>query len=351
MTTSVTNVFCHFDPLEEVWVGDSWPEEFYFDLKPEVRSVLGRITEMAKRDLDQLSTVLKSLGVKVRRPEFDSDSNYYRDKNGLLLRPPIPIRDDNLVLGSNLMFHLRNEYPKDPWQTPLDEYRSLGATIIDPDALGIFGYLQPPSIVRVGKDILIDKDSHAHSWECVERDFIPLLLEKGYRVSIAETDGHVDSIFSVLKPGHILTSHWKDSYHNEYPGWDIHRIPKRNKPWAPHRIDNTLAWWIRSERGHQYPVFNEWVANNAKAWIGNPEETVFTVNSLVVNEGLFIITGGHPEKATRDWLKKIGVEYIHVEFEAGTFFDSGIHCATVDIRRQGQMRDFFPDRTEKIYRF
>lgn len=349
--TPLTNVFCHFDPLEEVWVGDTWPEEFYSDLKPEVRDVFARITEIAKRDLDNLATVLKSLGVVVRRPEFDSDSNYYRDKNGLLLRPPIPIRDDNLVLGSNLMFHLRNEYQKDPWQTAMDRYRASGAEIINSTFLQQFGYLEPPSIVRVGKDILIDKDTHAHAWTLVERDFIPLLLEKGYRVSIAETDGHVDSIFTVLNPGHILTSHWKDNYHDEYPGWDIHHVPKHEKRILANVIDNSLAWWIKSEEGYQYPAFNEYIATNAKQWIGNPQETVFTVNSLVVNEGLFIITGGEPGPETRAWLKKIGVEYIHVEFEAGTFFDSGIHCVTVDIRRRGQMRDFFPDRTEQIYKF
>ena len=351
MSTPITNVFCHFDPLEEVWVGDTWPEEFYFDLEPGVRDVFARITEITKRDLDHLEDVLKSLGVKVRRPEFDSDSNYYRDGNGLLLRPPVPIRDDNMVLGSNLMFHFRNEYKKDPWSTPLNEYRAAGSEIIESRFLDQFGYLEPPSIVRVGKDILIDKDTHSHSWFLLERDFIPLLLEKGYRVSIAETDGHVDSIFTVLNPGHILTSHWKDSYHDEYPGWDIHHVKKSNKNVQANHIDNSLAWWIRSDQGHQYPVFNEWVAKNAKDWIGNPSETEFTVNSLVVNEELFIVTGGEPDKETRDWLNKIGVEYIHVDFEAGTFFDSGIHCVTVDIRRQGAMRDFFPDRTQDIYRF
>jgi hypothetical protein len=170
-------------------------------------------------------------------------------------------------------------------------------------------------------------------------------------VSIAETDGHMDSIFTVLNPGHIITSHWKDNYHDEYPGWDIHHVPTSAEQVKPNIVNNSLAWWIKSDEGYQYPAFNKWIEKNAKTWIGNPIETVFTVNSLVVNEELFIVTGGEPDKETRDWLKKIGVEYIHVEFEAGSFFDSGVHCVTVDIRRNGQMRDFFPDRTEKIYKF
>jgi hypothetical protein len=92
------------------------------------------------------------------------------------------------------------------------------------------------------------------------------------------------------------------------------------------------------------------VANNAKDWIGNPLETVYIVNCLVINENL-VITTGHPEKETVEWFKKIGVEHIPIEFDTGHFWDSGIHCVTVDIRRQSTMRNFFPERTEKIYRF
>ena len=348
----MVKVFCQFDPLEEVWLGDTWPEEFYYDLEPEVRDVFARITEITKRDLDHIETTLKSLGVIVRRPVFDSDSQYYRDQNNLLLRPPIPIRDDNLVLGENLMFHLRTEYTKDPWQKYLDAYKADGTEIIESNFLQPFGYLQPPSIVRTGKDILIDKDTHIHSWDLVERNFFPLLIEKGFRISVAETDGHMDSIFCIPRPGHILTSHWKNNYSNEYPGWDIYHIPKEvKKDTKLNTIGTSLAWWIESDHGYTYPAFNDHLAKHAKEWIGNIRETVFTVNSLVINENLLMITGGEPDRDTRNWLAKIGVEYIHVKFESKTFFDSGLHCITTDIRRRGNMRDFFPDRTQDIYKF
>lgn len=348
----MVNVFQHWDPLEECWVGDTWPEEFYSDLQPDVRDVFARITEIARRDLDQLSDTLTSLGVKVRRPHFDSDSGYYRDTNGFLIRPPVPIRDDNLVLGNDFMFHLRLEYLKDPWQHALDEYKQAGVTVHTGCCLEKYGYIEPPSIVRCGKDILIDKDSHAHSWELMERDFIPFLIERGYRVSVAETDGHVDSVFSLMKPGHILTSHWKEDY-NEYPNWDVHHIPEdtlRDLHSSINHVDNSLAWWVKSEQGYRYPVFNDYVAKNAKDWIGNPLETVYLVNCLVVNEEL-VLTTGEPDADTKAWFKKIGMEYIPITFEAGTFFDSGIHCATVDIRRKGEMQDFFSERTKTLYEF
>ena len=190
----ITNGFCQFDPLEEVWVGDTWPEEFYFDLAPDIRNVFSRITEITKRSLDDLSDVLRSCNVIVRRPEIDSDSSYYRDRFGNLRRPPIPIRDDNITIGENYLFHLRSLYSKDPWQSALQHYKNNGATVIEAGPLDPFGYMITPSIVRLGKDILIDIDSHAHDWNIMEEQFIPWLQDKGFRVLLSKTDGHVDSV-------------------------------------------------------------------------------------------------------------------------------------------------------------
>lgn len=347
----ITNGFCQFDPLEEVWVGDTWPEEFYFDLKPDVRDVFSRITDITKRSLENLSDVLRSLNVTVRRPEFDSDSSYYRDHQGNLLRPPVPIRDDNITIGENQLFHLRSLYKKDPWQRAIQHYKNNGATVIESGQLDPYGYLITPSIVRLGKDILIDIDSHNHCWNLMEEKFIPMLHNQGFRVLISKTDGHVDSVFSILKPGHILTSHWKVDYSLEFPNWDIHYVPKEaiTPKGVINQVSLTNCWWINDNNGTTYPAFNEYVAKNAKDWIGNPLETVYIVNCLVVNENL-VITTGQPDKSTVEWFKKIGVEYIPIKFDTGQFWDSGMHCVTVDIRRKSKMHDFFPERTKKIYR-
>lgn len=352
---STTNGFCQFDSLEEVWVGDTWPEEFYFDLAPDVRDVFSRITEITKRSLDNLSDVLRSLNIIVRRPEFDSDSSYYRDDFGNLRRPPIPIRDDNITIGEDNLFHLRSLYKKDPWYGAIQHYKKNGVNVVESGPLDPYGYLITPSIVRLGKDILIDIDSHAHDWNIMEEKFIPMLQDLGFRILLSKTDGHVDSVFAVIKPGHILTSHWKIDYNLEFPDWDIHRVPKEaTRPKGiVNKVNMNSVWWLPDNTGTSstvYPAFNEHVAKNAIDWIGNPLETVYIVNCLVVNEKL-VITTGYPDQSTVDWFKKIGVEHIPIQFDTGHFWDSGIHCVTVDIRRNSQMKDFFPHRTEKIYKF
>ena len=64
-----------------------------------------------------------------------------------------------------------------------------------------------------------------------------------------------------------------------------------------------------------------------------------------------IVMGGPQVPAKQQWLKENKIDYIPVDFRCCHFWDSGVHCLTVDIRRNGPIRDFFPDRTDDIYRF
>lgn len=334
---SLVSVYCQYDPLEEVWLGDCYPAEFYHGFNSEVRSVFERITDITQTDLDRFEQLLKSLGVCVRRPKFTQKEDYL-DPHGNLLKPPIAPRDTEMSLGTTF-YHLRNYYPVDPWQSVLDEYRASGSTVIDANFHQPYGYLIPPSIIRLGKDIYIDRDSHAHSWDLVERDVIPV-WNKHYNVIVCNTDGHADSVFCAVGTGRILTSHWKHDYSTEFPGWDVYHLPKqqsRNKYYINQlKSAKEKTWWIEGMQ-LTYPAFNQHIENFACDWIGCATETVFEVNSLMVNENL-ILTTGTPDDATQDWFKKHKVEWMPVEMRSRGFWDSGVHCLTVDIRRTGTDR-------------
>jgi hypothetical protein len=86
-----------------------------------------------------------------------------------------------------------------------------------------------------------------------------------------------------------------------------------------------------------YPAFNQYIENFAKDWIGLATETVFEVNSLMVNENL-ILTTGTPDPKTQQWFKKHQVEWIPIDVQSRGFWDAGVHCLTVDIRRTGTKR-------------
>jgi len=346
MTPSV-EVYCQFDPLEEVWLGDCYPEEFYADLQPEVRSAFSYITETTKRDLEVLKQRLQSLGISVHRPKFTNNDNDYRDKFGNLIKPPIAPRDDNMALGKTF-YNLRHAYPKNPWQHILDQYRANGVTVYKAPFLKKYGYLSPPSIVRLGRDILIDIDTHQHSWELIEKDVFPE-WQKQFRIIACHTDGHSDGVFCVPQPGVIITSHWKGDYSKEFPQWEVYHLPKHTEETPSVTTEQVTSWWIEGS-GVFHQAFNKHIQTRALDWVGNARETVFEVNSLMVNESL-IITTGEPDEKTKEWLVLKRIDYIAMEFSARTFWDSGVHCLTVDTKRQGVQRDLFPERDQDIYYF
>lgn len=333
---SLVSVYCQYDPLEEVWLGDCYPVEFYHDYNPEIRGVFERITDITKTDLEKFEQVLTSLNIQVRRPVFNRVEDFL-DPNNNLLKPPIAPRDTEMSLGSTF-YHLRNYYPVDPWQSALDDYHTSGSNIISAKFHEPYGYLIPPSIIRLGSDIYIDRDSHSHSWNLVERDVISQ-WSKDYNIIVCNTDGHADSVFCAVGTGRILTSHWKHDYSIEFPGWDVFHLPKQiSRNYYINKLQSAQekTWWVEGLQT-TYPAFNQYIENFARDWIGCATETVFEVNSLMVNENL-ILTTGTPDKQTQEWFKKHRIEWIPIEMRTRGFWDSGVHCLTVDIRRTGNKR-------------
>lgn len=339
------NSFCQFDPLEEVWIGDCWPSEFYSDYDPAVRSAFERITEITKEDLDNLASILKSLNVTVQRPQFATNSDVYRDAKGVLYKPPITPRDDNIVLG-NTLYQLRQQFQHNPWLQANTRYQSLGGQVEIGAKNHIFSNLVCSSVVRLGHDIFIDTGSHQHDWDFFINQVIPKLAED-YRINLCSTSGHSDSVFCPVRSGLILASHWKDDYSKEYPGWSVHHIPKMIPPKNMHRLRPDKSWFMQDLEG-PCNKFNEHILQCALDWIGYSEETVFEVNSLVVNPNL-IITTGEPDHTTKAWFKNNHVEYIACPIRCRHFWDGGVHCLTVDIKRQGEKRDLFGNKSDKIY--
>lgn len=334
---NLIGAYCQFDPLEEVWLGDCYPIEFYRNYDKDTKLAFEYVTDITKTDLDHFQSILESLNIIVKRPVFTNNPVDYEDSYGNLLKPPISPRDDNMVLG-NTLYHLRNNFKIDPWQSELDEYCKSGSNVISSQFLEKYGYLEPPSIVRLGEDIFIDIDTHNHSWELIKREVIPEWT-KEYNVHECQSDGHADSVFCVVGPNRILTSHWKQDYTKEFPNWEVHHIPKSNKSKNFQRVGEDKTWWIEDKQqlGQYYPAFNKSIEKVAENWIGNSLETEFEVNSLMVNESL-ILTTGIPTKETQDWFKKHKIDWIPIEFRTRAFWDAGIHCLTVDIRRNGNKR-------------
>ena len=79
-------------------------------------------------------------------------------------------------------------------------------------------------------------------------------------------------------------------------------------------------------------------------WTGYVEETVFDVNMLIVDPTNVIVFNYN--KQVFSALQKFGITPHVVPLRHRYFWDGGIHCVTVDLDREGHMRDYFPERSQ-----
>ena len=337
-----------FQPLREVWVGGVYPQAFYQHLPNEVEDALCRITEMTQSDLAKLHSKIEEFGVRVRRPEFDSDSSHYRDDQDNLIKPPITPRDWACTIGDTLLITPQG-YHKEPYESTMRSYRDAGQRVHvlnrgrDPRA-----WLSFPGVVRVGRDLYVDlhisTDDEHRAW--YENSVTAAkLFRNDYRIHIIDGGGHSDGVFCPVKPGVIFSSHWGDinDYKRTFPDWEVFwlRDPtiKRKKEF---RTNGWSAHWWLPEVNSYSPIFHEFIQKSAKDWIGNVQETVFEVNMLVIDEKNVICISD--DEWALDQLRSVGITPHVVDFQTRSFWDGGIHCLTTDIHRSGGMVDYFPDR-------
>jgi len=330
----------NWDPLEEIWLGDVWPTHFYDDLEPELRDAFCQITEWTKEDLNKIQKKLEEFNVIVKRPYVDGDKSLYLNvDNNKLCKPPITPRDNNCVVGKKLFFGdntlhhcfdpLLKDYPQE--QIIKDKYLSGANT------------------VKLGKDIIIDGYNYFENKDDIERVYLELWHRQrnaftflsDYRIQYATNGGHVDGCFMPVKEGLLLaTNYWTD-YELTFPGWEtiaLNTPTYHNHKWG--NGHNGQRWMVPGVRS--YPHFNEYLEKYCNEWIGNFKETYFEVNIVMLDEKNMLCMGEHPTLFKT--LEKHGVTCHVVPFRARTFWDGGLHCITLDIRRKAVMKDYFPER-------
>lgn len=328
-----------FQSLREVWLGDSYPDDFYQHLKnPRLRDLCLTINEITQKDLSEIQKKIESFGVKVCRPKFDRIEHYIDDQDNLL-KPPITPRDWALTLGDTL--YINPQYPSnvEPWQADIDRYRASGQQV---QILKRF-QKQPedwcwvvfPSVVRCGRDIFIDyhpgnKIAEASVRAVCER------LGRDYRVHLGTTGDHSDGVFCPVKPNVIVSTHYRQHYSRGWPGWKVIHLPDTS---AKKTNGHNGSWWVPGvDLGH----FNDRMIDKISSWFGNSNETVFEVNMLVIDEKNVLVIA-HDDYICRE-LEKQGIIPHVVDFRCRGFWDGGLHCLTLDIYRVGDVQDYWPNR-------
>jgi len=315
--------------LEEVWLGDVYPSEWYDHLDPEIRDVFQQITEITKQDLAAIQSKLESFGITVRRPEY-YNINDFVDDNGALKKPEICPRDTFLTVGTTLL----TPYNVSPaWRSTLALYNNQTVP-------GANHVINGANVVRVGRDVVIDTDI----FDVSEIDF-DLTPFRDYRITWVKNGGHMDGCFAILRPGLILANQYFADYEQTFPGWECIFLNEstynQHIKYPPQGGEYNGKFYAEDVSFNQ--AFNDHVIDHAKTWVGNYTETFFELNCLVINESTVMMLGYNA--ALEKKLNEYGISVHWVPFRCRGFWDGGMHCVTVDIRRQSSIVDYFPERS------
>lgn len=335
------NSYSEFQPLKEVVVGQGYPAD-YFDCvaDSQTRDTLQTIFGEIEEDFNNLIRTLNQFGVKVTRPGIVSKSAFeYSVHHNQAIVPPITPRDRQAVFGNKLI-RLSN------WNTfdsMFEHYQSeYPDSVIVPrghDKLAIDG-ANASCVYRMGRDIWFDQSEWLtpdHT-QWLQQN---ILTDSRYRFHAMQTNGHSDCVFSVLKPGVILTC-LHDSgvnYATDYPGWAQHRVDKPSIAQF-HQFQQQFhpgqRWWVP---GHDnLDQFRSFVDQYLNHWVGEIHETVFDVNCLSIDTEHVIFACYNKE--VFDYCRQHGIEPILCDLRHRFFFDGGTHCCTLDIEREGGMEDY-----------
>lgn len=337
------NVWAKWHKLRTVVLGNCYYPEFFRDVKnTRIKSALQQISEETHEDLDNYEKVLKSFGCTVLRPKLDiNESIMDHLQNGRVIsvpRPPLQPRDRYIVVGKD-MYYGGGDHPA--IYDCVNDYNSKMIRWKDTP-------IQAASITSVGKDVYVDRTG-VKSFADV-KEHVGKMKENNptVRFNVLNVGGHTDACFHACKPGAILSLRKIQTYENTFPGWDVCYLP--NQSW--NLIDGfwkmkeivSGRWWVPGqEENKDFIMFVEtWLED----WVGYCEESVFDVNVLMLDEHNVLVSN-YNEQAFA-FFKKHKIEPTIVPWRHRFFWDGGLHCITLDLNREGEMEDYFPDRKDPV---
>jgi hypothetical protein len=186
--------------------------------------------------------------------------------------------------------------------------------------------------------------------DCVEeiqkykefQNHIPALFPNS-RCHFLNQGGHCDAGFAVLGPGRLLTTQYYEAYADCFRGWQLLNISQPE--FHAHGVNNggNGRWWVPEL--YPGPNFNQYLLEFAADWVGNYRETFFECNCVLIDERNIVCIGTNEGIFER--LHQWGFNVHVVPFRTRTFWDGGLHCCTLDIRRANGPRDYFAELTEQ----
>ena len=376
-------------------LGNNWGSEFFENIADDsIRSPMQRIANETLEELSYFEEVLKDFGCEVIRAKVDNKDRIenYSDVDNPVPRNALQPRDHQLISGNKLY---SNNYDNPGIMSALTEYsndyeglfifdihtskldRKRWNAVAGADWPSFDYFLENRHNVSNFEDTIWEEiltfGNSFEDWNVVRHlptsansfligndvymshavDLPMSRLQEIFpdtRINmLAHGHTHADGCFHPIKPGAILSLFDFQNYENTFPGWDVCYL--EGESWTKVRKfhhtkkQNFGNWWVPGEEDNdKFSKFvNGWLDN----WVGYVEESVFDVNVLVLDEHHVCVSSLQNEQLNA-FLKKHKMEAIHIPWKHRYFWDGGLHCITLDLVREGQKQDYFPNRKEPI---
>tara|TARA_Y100001938_G_scaffold81504_2_gene112389 strand:- start:68510 stop:69631 length:1122 start_codon:yes stop_codon:yes gene_type:complete len=372
---SAFNIKNKWDPLEVVVLGNNYSADFYKDIKnTNIRSAMQQIADETLEDIENYKQKMTEHGVKVLQVELDrkdSIMNYINSEgqiignsnwanNPSLPYGPLEPRNHYFVLNQHLFC---THYSNDNMKQTIDNYsKENQVRLVD-------NQYAAPNYTVINNDLLIDTDAgdphpwftqEIHTgvedynrnvkltkfsmlqnktkqrWELIHDDNIKTIQEYYPNQNIIQIDegGHSDGVFHTISPGVMLSINDVDFHKKLFPDWDVLYLPDESwdkvGAWTFEKSKIDKSYWVPGQEDNE--EFNHFVKTWLSDWVGYCTESVFDVNVLVLDPHTVCINNKNP--LVIDFLKKHKIDYIHVPWRHRYFWDGGLHCITLDLKRR-----------------
>jgi len=329
------NSWCGWDPLEEVWVGRHHSADYFDTIKSQkIRDPLKRIADETEEDYQRLITILRDYKVhNIERPEFDANVRF---GDGMPSHATNP-RDHHFAFG-NTLYRFEN---KPCYDKLYQKYKDAGEHVYDPYKDGEIkvNQLQAAQCVRFGDAVLIDALKIDHmKW--FRKNF------SDFKVFVSAFGGHSDGVFCPVKPGLIVTTYdYKEHFAETiFKDWEI--VCTENNSWEQTKDIGSNTDRMMYKTGNRWCVdgeedndeFIEFVDTYLSHWVGYCAESVFDVNMLVLDQNT-VVVNSYNERIFNAF-KRHKIEPIICNLRHRWFWDGGLHCNTLDIRRKGKKEKY-----------
>ncbi len=351
----VVSSYNEWDPLEEVVVGivdhaciPAWDvalkatmpqSQWQFFIDNGGQPFPEDMIAAARRDLEGFVRLLEAEGVTVRRPEVVDYSRPYgtpdwQCETGLYSAMP---RDILLVVGEEIIEAptcWRSRYHEvDAYRPLLREYFAQGARWtaapkpLLQDELYKMDYAEPlgeepdeplyvvneveptfdaADFVRCGRDLFVQR---SHVTNELGITWLRRHLGSAYRIHEVEVHDkhpmHIDATLMPLAPGKVLVNPER-----------LRKIPELFRSWE------VLEAPVPSSAA-DFPLSSSWIS----------------MNVLMLDETRVVVEPN--EKELLRCFKQWGFETIPCPFRNFNRFGGSFHCATLDVRRRGELRSYF----------